>query len=48
MRSKFDEFLASRAMPANERAALTPEQSENLFQQFQKWQALQGRNATKH
>jgi TRAP transporter TAXI family solute receptor len=48
MRSKFDEFLASRAMPADERAALTPEQSENLFQQFLKWQTVQGRNATKH
>jgi TRAP transporter TAXI family solute receptor len=48
MRSKFDEFLASRAMPANERSALTPEQSENLFQQFLTWQTVQGRNATKH
>jgi hypothetical protein len=29
MRSKFDEFLASRAMSANERAALTPEQKSS-------------------
>jgi hypothetical protein len=29
-------FLASRALSANERAALMPEQSESLLQQFQK------------
>jgi TRAP transporter TAXI family solute receptor len=47
-RGKFDAFLTSRAIPADERAALTPEQSENLFQQFQKWQAVQGQKGIKH
>jgi TRAP transporter TAXI family solute receptor len=46
-RGKFDEFLASRAIPANERAALTPEQSESLFQQFLKWQNAQGQKGIK-
>jgi TRAP transporter TAXI family solute receptor len=47
MRGKFDAFLASRAILPSERAALTPEQSENLFQQFLKWQAAQDPKATK-
>ena len=47
VRGKFDAFLASRAILANERAALTPEQNENLFQQFLKWQAAQEQRGIK-
>ena len=47
-RGRFDAFLASRAIPANERAALTPEQSETLFQQFLVWQSAQDQRGIKH
>jgi TRAP transporter TAXI family solute receptor len=47
VRGKFDDFLTSRAIPANERAALTPEQSEGLFQQFLKWQTMQDQKGIK-
>jgi hypothetical protein len=41
VRGKFDQFLASRSMAPGTRAALTPDQSEALFQQFLKWQITQ-------
>jgi TRAP transporter TAXI family solute receptor len=44
---RFDDFLASRSVPTNERSALTPEQNEALFQQFMKWQDAQGQKGTK-
>lgn len=44
-REKFDAFLASRS--AGSAKSLTPEQSELLFRQFQKWQESQGRRGAK-
>lgn len=45
-REKFDAFLASRPLPAGS-PSISPEQSEQLFQQFQKWQNSQARRVGK-
>jgi hypothetical protein len=48
VRGKFDEFLSSRSIPADQRATLTPEQNESLFQQFVDWQAAQDQKGVRH